>query len=247
MNRKNDDTEPVLVFLHYFGGSARSWKWVIDKLSDNYLCIALDLPGFGSNPSLDNPSIDNFANYVLKNLKELNIKSCILIGHSMGGKIACQVAINDRGDLVQKLVLVAPSPPTTEPLTDDERWHMLNHPVLREAKRSVDNATKQTLTEEQYLLAVETQLISEEKTWKWWILDGMNHSIAEQAKKLSLPITILASKDDPIITPSIIQERVISVFVGGKLIVTDGVGHLSPMEVPDWVAGHIDKVVRSND
>ena len=53
---------------------------------------------------------------------------------------------------------VAPSPPTTEPLTDDEKEHMLNHPNLKEAARSVDRAIKQPFTEEQYKLAVETQL-----------------------------------------------------------------------------------------
>ncbi len=38
---------PILVFLHYFGGSAQSWRWVVEKLSDDYRCIAITLPGFG--------------------------------------------------------------------------------------------------------------------------------------------------------------------------------------------------------
>ncbi len=29
-----------------------SWNWVIEKLSDDYLCVAINLPGFGSLPAM---------------------------------------------------------------------------------------------------------------------------------------------------------------------------------------------------
>ena len=40
--------EPVLVFLHYWGGSARTWKRVIDRLSGQIRWVAIDQPGWGS-------------------------------------------------------------------------------------------------------------------------------------------------------------------------------------------------------
>jgi len=39
----------TLVFLHYFGGSYKTWAKVIKELSNDYRCIAIDLPGFGDS------------------------------------------------------------------------------------------------------------------------------------------------------------------------------------------------------
>lgn len=44
------DQGSVLVFLHYFGGSAQSWLWVAESLSDAYRCTAIDFPDFGGEP-----------------------------------------------------------------------------------------------------------------------------------------------------------------------------------------------------
>lgn len=120
---------------------------------------------------------------------------------------------------------------------------MLNHPNLKEAERSVKRAIKQPLTEEQYKLAVETQVISDEATWKWWILQGMNHSIAERAALLEQPITVLASEDDPVITSDVIKQRVMPILKQAKLIITRHVGHLSPLEAREWIAWQIRNIV----
>ena len=36
--------EPALLFLHYWGGSARTWNAVISQLSPDFRCIAYDSP-----------------------------------------------------------------------------------------------------------------------------------------------------------------------------------------------------------
>lgn len=149
----------ALVFLHYFGGSAQSWQWVAEKLSRDYRCIAINLPGFGHAPAMETSSIAGFAEYVQKELDKLGLRSYTLIGHSMGGKIALQVAANAAKGTVQQIILVAPSPPTTEPMPAKDKERMLRHPNRGEATKSVDDAIKQALTEEQHSLAIETQLI----------------------------------------------------------------------------------------
>jgi sigma-B regulation protein RsbQ len=233
----------ALVFLHYFGGSAQSWRWVAEQLSNEYRCIAINLPGFGGAPPMEEPSIQGFADYVQKELHSLGIKVYTLIGHSMGGKIAMQVAAGASKKSVRHLVLVAPSPPTTEPMPAKEKERTLNHPNRKEAEKSVENATKQNLTDEQHSLAVETQLIADHATWRWWLLEGMEHSIADRVTSLGMPITVLASKDDPVITSDVIKERVMQVLDQAELVTTQQVGHLSPMEAPDWIAAQIRKAI----
>ncbi|MEJ7674662.1 MAG: alpha/beta fold hydrolase [Chitinophagaceae bacterium] len=41
----------TLVFLHYFGGSSKSWNGVIEQLKESFHCIAIDLRGFGDSPA----------------------------------------------------------------------------------------------------------------------------------------------------------------------------------------------------
>ena len=236
----------VIVFLHYFGGSSKSWNWVIEEISTEFRCLAINLPGFGGYPPLVNPSIQNYADYVRAELTYLGITNYTLVGHSMGGKIATQVCIDVAKGAVKNLILVAPSPPTTEPLEEDDKKHMLDHPNILEAKRSVNVAVKKPLTVDQYNLAVENQLVTDEKTWRWWILKGMHHSIGAKAALLKLPIFILASNDDPIITPKVIKERVTSVFKNATLITTSEVGHLIPLELSGWISQNIRKILHQN-
>jgi len=40
---------PTLVFLHYWGGSRRTWFEVIGRLSDRFRCVAVDLRGWGKS------------------------------------------------------------------------------------------------------------------------------------------------------------------------------------------------------
>jgi hypothetical protein len=44
------DGDQTVVSLHYFGGSALSWQWVVEELAADIRCIALNLPGFGTAP-----------------------------------------------------------------------------------------------------------------------------------------------------------------------------------------------------
>ena len=234
---------PVLVFIHYFGGAARSWQWVAEKLSDEYQCVALNLPGFGKTRPLDEPSIEAFATYVREETERLSLSSFTLLGHSMGGKIALQAAADDVDRRIERLILIAPSPPTVERMPAEEKERMLHHPDRGEAETTVKNATQRSLPPERQVLAVETQLEIDPATWRWWLLEGMNHSIADQVDRIHVPITVLASDDDPVITAEAIQQDVMAVLPEAEWVRTRGIGHLSPLEDPDWIAEQIRQAV----
>lgn len=229
----------ILVFLHYFGGSAQSWSWTIPYLQQDYQCIALNLPGFGGEPALAEPSIAGYTSFVQQKLDELDVETYVLIGHSMGGKIAVDVATNDPNFSVKHLILVAPSPPTVEHIGEKELQRMLIHPNQKEAEITVENITIKPITAEQWQLVVQNNLETDNKTWDWWLLEGVHHSIAEDAANLFLPITVLASEDDPAISFESILKEAMPNLPDAKLITTKGVGHLSPMEAPEWLAEQI--------
>lgn len=229
---------PTFVFLHYFGGSAESWRWVAQDLAD-CRCVALNLPGFGGTPALERPSLAGYADAVAKTLNQLQLEDYTLVGHSMGGKIALQVAVTSACP-PQQVALIAPSPPTQEPMPAEEKDRLLhNHPSIDNAKTTIANATHQSLTEDQYEVALKTHLDVAPTAWRWWLLEGMDHSIAERVSALQTPATVLASQDDPVIPYDTIERDVREVLPQAQLIPTAGVGHLLPLEAPAWVASQL--------
>src|SRR5690625_2969981 len=87
------NSETALVFLHYWGGSGRTWDEVVAALRDDYRCIAPDLPGWGqSSPSRGRYRIADLATAVEQVIEALELDRVVLVGHSMGGKVAQYLA-----------------------------------------------------------------------------------------------------------------------------------------------------------
>lgn len=231
------ETEPTLVFLHYFGGAAMSWKWVIQHLQNDFRCIAIDLPGFGKCPPLENPSLEDYGKYLLQALTELDFHNFVLIGHSMGGKIALQIALNASQNTLQQIILIAPSPPTIEPMPEEEKRRLLeNHPGEQNAMTTVNSATRIPLPEDRRSLALQTHMQAADSAWRWWLQTGMQHSIADDLDQIHVPVTAIASADDPVIPFNTIQHDVVELVPHLRLIKLNGVGHLMPLEVPEKIA-----------
>ncbi len=81
--------EPALVFLHYWGGSSRTWRGVIERLGGEPRCIALDQRGWGASTATDGRyDLSAMADDVEAVTRQLGITRYVLVGHSMGGKVA---------------------------------------------------------------------------------------------------------------------------------------------------------------
>lgn len=100
-----------IVFLHGFGGSGYSWRYLTPGLSKSYRLIALDLKGFGRSdkPLDDRYSILDHADLVAEFLEKKRLKHVTLVGHSFGGGVALATTLKMRARAprrVDKLVLL---------------------------------------------------------------------------------------------------------------------------------------------
>ncbi|MDX5422876.1 MAG: alpha/beta hydrolase [Hymenobacteraceae bacterium] len=83
----------TLVFLHGFCESKQVWAEFTKPLQQKFRILALDLPGFGDNTqNIGSYSMESMADYVKHKLEELNVRRCILVGHSMGGYVSMAFA-----------------------------------------------------------------------------------------------------------------------------------------------------------
>ncbi|HEU5289837.1 MAG TPA: alpha/beta hydrolase [Cyclobacteriaceae bacterium] len=82
---------PVLL-IHGFCETHEIWDSFSRELSKNFRILSIDLPGFGkSKLPQELFSIADVGAKVLQWLQELGIKSCIPIGHSLGGYVALEM------------------------------------------------------------------------------------------------------------------------------------------------------------
>jgi pimeloyl-ACP methyl ester carboxylesterase len=101
--------DTTLVLLHGYGEHLLTWRSVFDPLSSRYQVVALDLPGFGGSGKPDTAyTLPAMAERVRQFIATWTTPPVILVGHSMGGAIAAEVALA-APDLVQGLILIAPA------------------------------------------------------------------------------------------------------------------------------------------
>lgn len=99
-----------IVLIHGFLGSSIMWKPQINYLKKDYRVITPDLPGFGnSKKAQSKDSIKEMAKTVLSCLKEKNIDTFFLLGHSMGGMIVQEIA-KLAGEKIKKLICYGTGP-----------------------------------------------------------------------------------------------------------------------------------------
>ncbi len=104
------DASVRLLFIHGWQADHRVWDGVIAELSPKYRCVAVDLPGSGASRDAGGPyTIERFAAGLLAVIEEHGLAPVTVVGHSMGAKIALQLAV-DAPDAVRSLVLIAPVP-----------------------------------------------------------------------------------------------------------------------------------------
>lgn len=97
---------PILVLIHGAGSNRLCWHPELRRLI-GYQVITLDLPGHGrSDSSTGCHSINSYAKQVVEFLNSLGLYHVILIGHSMGGAIALEIA-QKYPHLITGVVLIA--------------------------------------------------------------------------------------------------------------------------------------------
>ena len=99
-----------LVLVHGFLGSSKMWKPQVDFFKDYFRVITPDLPGYGkSNKAKSHNSIKSISDFLFDCLDEKKIYKFHLLGHSMGGMIAQEMA-KKAGDKISKLVCYSTGP-----------------------------------------------------------------------------------------------------------------------------------------
>ena len=234
----------TLVFLHYFGGSSRTWLPVINKLKNNYRCIAIDLPGFGDSQDESKTfSVNHNAERVASLIEKLKLKDFILIAHSMGGKIALAITSFEK-ILINKIILIAPSPPTPEPMSEQDRSKLLSaYTNITAIKETIKNITHTCLSEDISNNLVADYFRIEEAAWKYWIEKGSRENIISSIKPMAVPILIISGEYDKNLSTDFLHTKFIKYLPAAHFKEIKDVGHLIPVEASNELVKIIEEFI----
>ena len=248
---EGEASAPALVFVHGFGTSGRLWAGTVEALGGAARCVAPDLPGWGSSERVEvnrmevRYTVRDMADATAALVNALGIERWALVGHSMGGKAALALAAR-RPPGLESLVLVAPSPPTPEPMGDETRdtlrgsWgqrvavEKLLLGVSRVARAPADAAQRV-----QVACAVTDHLRASSGAWDAWLDHGSREDISDLAARIAVPTLVVAGSDDTALGADVQRRETVARVPGARLAVVPDAAHFVPLDAPDALAARI--------
>jgi (E)-2-((N-methylformamido)methylene)succinate hydrolase len=97
---------PSVLFIHGVGGDSRNWDRIAESLQARHDVVAMDLRGHGGSDLITGPvDAHDLARDALQVLDEAGVRTCAVVGFSLGGAVAQALAL-DHPERVDKLALI---------------------------------------------------------------------------------------------------------------------------------------------
>ncbi len=100
---------PPMILIHGIFGSAEVWSQTTEHFKDRYTIHALTLAGFGGQPPINAPYREKITDQLREYIETNDLRDAVLIGHSLGGHVAMQLA-SEMPDRVAAMVSVDAAP-----------------------------------------------------------------------------------------------------------------------------------------
>jgi esterase len=158
--------EPLII-LHGLFGSSKNWQSLSKTFAKHFDVLTLDLRNHGQSFHSDVMDYPVMVDDVHRLLSELGIKSCRLIGHSMGGKVAMLFA-STYPQLVSQLVIA-----DIAPIAYRHNYDHLIDPIMSlkldemDSRAAVDKVLQADIGDAQLRQFLLQSLAREPDGWRW--------------------------------------------------------------------------------
>jgi esterase len=237
--RKFGEGQPLII-LHGLFGQSDNWNSLARQFSElGNAVYTVDLRNHGLSSHSEEWTYQSMSDDILELITDLGLKEVILIGHSMGGKVAMQFAMN-YPELLKKLIVVDIAPKYYPPHHGDilKALNAIDFNVVKNRKDAEtilseyisDMGTKQFLLKNIYwkedgLLAWRFNLEVITKKIETVGQETPNYSIC------NIPTLFIKGERSRYILDSDFQE-IITLFPSAEIKSIDGAGHWVHAEKP---------------
>lgn len=227
--------QPIL-FIHGLGSSARDWEYQVSFFSEHYRVITFDLRGHGQSQKPPGPySMSLFASDTAKLIKLLGIAPVHVVGISLGGMIAFQLAV-DHPELIKSLV-IANAWTEVVPRTLKDYWNIfMRFTVTRlfGMRKTGEVLSKRLFPKEEQAelkrLFIEHWAENDKQSYLDTLHAIIGWSVMDHIHEINLPTLILTAEYD--YTPISDKEAVVAKMPQAELVVIPNSRHATPVDSP---------------
>ncbi len=229
---------PPILLLHGSPGSAGDFVRLLPPLARKRRVIAPDLPGFGaSEREVPDYSARAHAAYVAALLDELSVERVHVLGFSMGGAVALELAALQPERVLSLTMLASIGVEELELLGE----HTLNHGLHGLQLIALDAA--------RWLLphfgGLDRGMLTRQYARNFFDTD--QRRLRPILEELSLPTLIIHGEDDFLVPVAAAQEHARIVPQAELSVAASPRGHFLPWTEPSWVAGLVEDFIGQVD
>ena len=252
------DAGPWVVFVHGLFGQGKNWTTIAKGLTDRHRVALVDLPNHGHSPWTDRVDYLDMAELLAAELEHFG-EPVTLVGHSMGGKVAMQLALR-RAELLRALVVVDVAPadyPAKGGRTDDPDEEASPFAAYIEAMSALDLDALETRSDADAALrkAVPSTMVrsfllqslvregvgSADQGWRWRLnLEALDRDLGDlrgfpeppPGATFEGPVLWIAGANSTYVLPED-RPRMDQLFPATRLVTVKNAGHWVHSEQPE--------------
>jgi 3-oxoadipate enol-lactonase len=236
---------PFVLFLHGIRGNRRNWSAQVEAFSGRYRAAAWDARGYGDSD--DHPGalqFEYFSGDVLRVLEHFGAKQAHLVGLSMGGRIARNVALR-YPERVKSLSLVSTTPGFDAMSTDEVRRFVTERkspPTPESVRRLLGSRAEPGAFEALWQSVSAVRDEPYRKTLEASVAQDRGAPIEE----IRVP-TLVVSGDEDSVYPASQARELARRIPGAELAMIEGAGHLVNLEQPKRFNAVVMEFVRKQE
>lgn len=228
--------QPIL-FIHGLGSSGRDWEEQIAFFSRYYQVVTFDLRGHGQSDKPAGPySIPLFASDVAQLIEILDIAPVHVVGLSLGGMTAFQLAVSN-AELVRSLVIVNAAPEFILRTSKERRQLFLRELIVRllGMRKMGEVLSKRLFLKPEHdklrRLFVERWAENDPRAYLASMRAIVGWSVADHLSEIRSPTLVIAADAD--YTPVALKEEFVARMPQAELVVIKDSRHATPVERPE--------------
>jgi len=221
---------PFVLFLHGIRGNRGNWSKQLAAFSGQYRAAAWDARGYGgSDDYAGSLQFDHFSGDVLRVLEHFGAQRAHLVGLSMGGRIARNVALRFP-ERLKSLTLVSTTP-GFDALSPDEVLRFVTErrspPTPEGARKLLGSRAEPGAFEALW----QSMSATREEPYRKTLEASVAQDRGAPLEDIRVPTLVVSGDEDSVYPPALAHE-VARRIPGAELVMMQGVGHLVNLEQP---------------
>lgn len=232
-----------LLLIHGAGGSNLAWPPQIRRLPAQTV-YAIDLPAHGNSHGYAYQSISDYSAFIINWLERMQINQIHLCGHSMGGAIAMQMALQ-APKMVKSLIIIGSAArlkvnpqlldllahPSTIPKAIE---FLLKYSFHENAPKALVQQTAQRLTTTRPSVLYNDFIACDA------------FDLSDEVSRIACPTLVMVGTEDKM-TPPRLGKWLAQTIPQAQYIEVPGAGHMLPLEQPQVVADLITRFLSADN